>query len=104
MCVCVCACVCVYEKEPTVQACYLQIWGQVTQELNTEAIAVSMAFPDASVVKNPPTNAGFHPWSGKTPQAAGVTKPLCHNYGSLCLGSVLLNKRSHRDEKPARHN
>ena len=64
-------CVRVYEKDPTVQAYYLQMWGQVTQESNTEAIAVSMAFPDASVVKNPPTNAGFNPWSGKIPHAVG---------------------------------
>ena len=76
--------VCVYEKEPTEQVHYLQMWGQVPQALNTEATAVSMAFPDASVVKNPPTDAGFNVWSGKIPQAAGVTSPLCHNYGSLC--------------------
>ena len=101
-CVCVRVCVCM-RKNPTEQAHYLQMWGQVPQELNTEATTVSMAFPDASVVKNP-TNTGFNVWSGKIPQAAGVTSPLCHNYGSLCLESVLLNKRSHHDEKPARHN
>ena len=64
-------CVCVYEKDPTVEAYYLQMWGQVTQESNTEAKAVSMAFPDASVVKNPPSNAGFNICSGKIPYAAG---------------------------------
>ena len=72
---------------------------------------------------------GFEPWSGKIPQAAEqlspcatTTEPVSHNDWSLhtlepayhnywahvlqllkpaCLKTVLCNKRSHRNEKPA---
>ena len=44
-------------------------------------------FPGGAVVKNPPANAGFEPWSGKIPHAveqpslyATTTEPAHHNY------------------------
>ena len=35
----------------------------------------------------------------------GITKPVCHNYGSpLTLEPTLCNKGSHCNEKPTHHN
>ena len=47
----------------------------------------------------------FDPWSGKIPHWCRTNKPVHHNYrNSDALESVLHNKRSHRDEKPAHSN
>ena len=58
----------------------------------------------------------FDPWSGKIPHAAGqlsscstTTECVLHSLGAtatelMCLQSVLHNKRSHRNEKPAHCN
>ena len=51
------------------------------------------------VVRNPPFNAGFDPWSGKIPHAAEQLS-MCAKPPSPCaLESVLHNKSSHHNEK-----
>ena len=48
---------------------------------------------------------GFDPWSGKIPRAAEQLSPCAPKYwGPRTLKPVLLNKRSHRNEKPAHLN
>lgn len=76
VCVCTRACLCVHmcvcmRKNQQNKCIIYRCGDKFPQALNTEATAVSMAFPDASVVKNPPTDTGFNVWSGKIPQAAG---------------------------------
>ena len=57
------------------------------------------------VVKNPPANARDVRVSGSVPglerfHMQGATKPMCRTYRTCALEPVLLNKRSHCNEKP----
>ena len=64
-------------------------------------------FPVGTVDKNPPANEGhteFDPWFRKIPHATGQLSPCTATIEPLCLEPVLCNKRSHRHEKPTRHN
>ena len=74
-------------------------------------IILGMDFPDGPLVKNPPANAGdtgsiFGPslvWKDSTYLRA--TGPVHRNYRSThALEPMLLNKRSHCNEKPMHHN
>ena len=78
-------------------------------------------FPGGAVVKNLPANAGD---TGSIPGPERSHMPVRHNYWacalepmshngwahmlqllkSVCLETVLCNKRSHRNEKPVHHN
>ena len=70
-------------------------------------------FPGRAV-DNPPAIAGGTDSIPvrEDPTCCGATKPVCHNYWAHVpqllkpthLEPVLLNKRSHRNEKPVHHN
>ena len=72
-------------------------------------------FPDGTVVKNPPANAGdtgVRALVREDPTCRGATKPMHHNYWAckpqllkpVRLEPMLHNKRSHRNEKPVHRN
>ena len=58
-------------------------------------------FPDGSVDKNPPTNAGARVWSQvqEDSTCGGATKPMCQNYWALTLETESLSYWSPRTLK-----